>query len=89
METLNATDAKRDFGEMLLKVQKAPVGINKNGMPVAVVVSISDYEHLEALHAEWLKTEIQKGIDDITAGKVVDGKAVFAALRKQVRNAAR
>ena len=30
METFNATDAKRDFGEMLLKVQKEPVAINKN-----------------------------------------------------------
>ena len=87
METLNATDAKRDFGEMLLKVQKEPIGINKNGKPVAVMVSSSDYEYFETLHSEWLKAEIQKGMDDIAEGNVVDGKAVFAALRKQVRDA--
>ena len=31
METLSASDAKREFGEVLLKAQRAPVGINKNG----------------------------------------------------------
>ena len=87
MKTLNATDAKRDFGEMLLKVQKEPVGINKNGKPVAVVVSASDYEYLEHLRTEWLKVEIQKGMDDIASGNAIDGKTVFAALRKQVRDA--
>lgn len=86
METFNATDVKRDFGEMLLKVQKAPVAINKNGKPVAVMLSNSDYQYLEDLHNQWLKAEIQKGIDDIAAGNVIDGKAVFAALRKQVED---
>jgi len=43
---INASDAKREFGELLLKTQHAPVGINKNGKPVAVVVSIKEYEHL-------------------------------------------
>ncbi len=88
MEILNATDAKRDFGEMLLKVQKEPVGINKNGKSVAVMLSSSDYEYLENVHQQWLKAEIQKGMDDITAGNIADGKDVFAALRKQVRDAA-
>ncbi|WP_315982636.1 type II toxin-antitoxin system prevent-host-death family antitoxin [Aliamphritea spongicola] len=39
METLNASDAKREFGELILKAQSGPVGINKNGKPVAVVLS--------------------------------------------------
>jgi hypothetical protein len=29
METLNASDAKREFGEVLIKAQYGPVGINK------------------------------------------------------------
>lgn len=87
MEILNATDAKRDFGEMLLKAQKEPVGINKNGKPVAVVISSSDYEYFESLHNKWLKAEIKKGADDIAAGRVIDGKSVIAGLRKQVGDA--
>lgn len=60
---------------MLLRIQKAPIGINKNGKSVAV---------MEQLRATWLKAEIQKGMDDIAAGNVVEGDTVFAALRKQV-----
>lgn len=83
METLNASDAKREFGEVLLKAQKAPVGINKNGKPVAVVVSASEYEELEILRMERLKAELQKGIDDFQAGRVADGKTVIDRMRKR------
>lgn len=88
METLNASDAKREFGELLLRIQKEPIGINKNGKPVAVVISARDYEYIEQLRSDWLKAEIQKGMDDIAAGNVIDEEIVFATLRKQVRNAA-
>ena len=84
METMNATDAKREFGEVLLKAQKEPVAINKNGKPVAVMVSATDYETLVSLHEEWLKAELQKGMDDIKAGRVSDGKDVMNRLRNRV-----
>ena len=87
METLNASDAKREFGEMLLRIQKEPIRINKNGKPVAVVISARDYEFIEQQRADWLKAEIHKGMADIAAGNVLDGKTVFAALRKQVLDA--
>jgi len=85
METLNATEAKREFGEILLKAQKEPVAINKNGKPVAVMVSAEEYEHLSALKAEWLQSELQKGMDDLQAGRVTDGQAVIERLRKRVK----
>lgn len=88
METLNATDAKREFGEVLLKAQHAPVAIQKNGKPVAVIVSATEYLELEALREAWLKTELQKGIDDIQAGRVADGHAVLSRLRKRLANVA-
>jgi prevent-host-death family protein len=88
METLNATEAKREFGEILLKAQKEPVAINKNGKPVAVMVSAEEYEHLSALKAQWLQAELQKGLDDLQAGRVADGQAVIERLRKRVRDAA-
>ena len=49
MEILNASDAKREFGEVILKVQQGPVGINKNGKPVAVMVSANTYAEIERL----------------------------------------
>ena len=42
MHTLTANEAKTQFGDMLLKAQREPVQINRNGKPVAVVVSIED-----------------------------------------------
>ena len=87
METLNATDAKREFGVVLLKAQKEPVAINKNGKPVAVMVSADEYETLYALKAEYLKAELQKGMDDVQSGRITQGKEVIKRLRKRVIDA--
>jgi len=84
MSTLSASDAKREFGDVLLKAQKAPVRINKNGKPVAVVVSAAEYEQLEAYREKHLQAEIDEGIADIEAGNVSDGVEVFKRLRKQI-----
>jgi len=84
MDILNASDAKREFGEVLIKAQRGPVRINKNGKPVAVVVSATEYARLEALQEEHLKMAIQQGIADLKAGKVTDGKSVMDKLRKRV-----
>lgn len=89
METLNASDAKREFGEMLLKAQQAPVAINKNGKPVAVMVSATAYAEIEALRGKVLKQEIEQGMADIQAGRVSDGKAVMQRLRKRAHDAKR
>ncbi len=84
MEILNASDAKREFGEVLIKAQHGPVGINRNGKPVAVVISAAEFAQLEALKEEHLKKAIQEGIADLQAGKVTDGKTVMDKLRKRV-----
>ncbi len=42
MKILNASNAKREFGELLINAQRGPVGINRNGKPVAVVISASE-----------------------------------------------
>ena len=84
MSALSASDAKREFGDVLLKAQKAPVKINKNGKPVAVVVSATEYKQLEAYREEHLKAEIEQGIADLEAGNVSDGVEVLKRLRKRI-----
>lgn len=86
MKILNASDAKREFGEVLIKAQHGPVGINRNGKPVAVVVSASDYAQFEALKQAHLKQSIEAGIADLQAGKVSDGKSVIGKIRKRVNS---
>ena len=88
METLNASDARHDFGEVLLKAQKGPVGINRSGKPVAVMVSAETFDDLQAVQRAALQQAIDEGLADIKAGNIVDGDEVFAGLRKQAFNAA-
>ena len=84
MIVLNASDAKREFGDVLLKAQKSPVKINKNGKPVAVVVSATEFAELESLREAHLKAEIKAGIADLDAGNVSDGLVVLEKLRKRI-----
>ncbi|NOQ68753.1 MAG: type II toxin-antitoxin system prevent-host-death family antitoxin [Gammaproteobacteria bacterium] len=84
MSALSASDAKREFGDLLLKAQKEPVKINKNGKPVAVVVSATEYEQLEVYRDEHLRAEIEQGIADLEAGNVSNGVEVLKRLRKRV-----
>lgn len=87
MEILNASDAKREFGDALLKAQQGPVGINKNGKPVAVLVSAKAYAELQAFREQQLRQEIAAGVADIKAGRVAAGKDVMQRMRKRVLDA--
>ncbi len=82
MNTLSANEAKTQFGDMLLKVQHAPVQINKNGKPVAVVVSMVEYEHIEALKLQFLQLRVAQAKKDIKAGNTIDGESFFDALEE-------
>ena len=87
MEIISASDAKREFGEVILKAQQGPVGINKNGKPAAVMISASAYEEFQALQHQVLKLQIQVGLDDIDAGRVLEGDKVIGALNQQIADA--
>ena len=49
MRTMAAREAKDKFGALLDAARREPVTIARNGRPVVVVLSIEDYEQLEAL----------------------------------------
>jgi len=85
MKILSASDAKREFGEVLIKAQHGPVGINRNGKPVAVVISAAEYARLETMKEAHLKQSIEEGLADLQAGKVNDGKTVIDKLRRRKR----
>lgn len=85
METVTASDAKREFGDLLLKVQSMPVGINKNGKPVAVMLSYAEYEQLAAHKKAQLKAQLQQGIADLEAGRIMSGNVVLERLRQRVK----
>lgn len=80
MHTLTANDAKRNFGELLLSAQRAPVKISKNNKDAVVVMSIQDYEELEAMKAEYIKHCFEAAKEDFSKGNVVDGETFLKSL---------
>jgi prevent-host-death family protein len=81
MDTLSANEAKTHFGNMLLRAQRAPIQINKNGKPVAVVISTEEYASMEALKLRLLQSRAEQARADIAAGNLVDGEAFFDELQ--------
>jgi len=77
MDALTANEAKTQFGDLLLKAQRAPVQINKNGKPVAVVISMDEYESTEALKLQLLQDRAARAKVDIDAGNTIDGESFF------------
>ena len=80
MNNLSANEAKTQFGDLLLKAQREPVQINKNGKPVVVVISIDEYESIEALKLRFLQSRAAQANADIAAGNTIDGETFFNQL---------
>ncbi len=80
METLTSNQAKTQFGDLLLKVQRAPVEISRNGKPVAVMISAEDYSAMEPLKMELLRQSLKRGLGDLAEGRVQDGDSVLNAM---------
>lgn len=74
MYTLTANDAKRNFGELLLNAQREPIKISKNSKDAVVVMSIKDYEELEAMKADYIRHCFESAKEDLAKDNVVDGK---------------
>jgi prevent-host-death family protein len=69
---MSAKEAKNHFGELLLEAQKAPVTIEKNGKPVAVVYSMDWHEAAEEAKLEWLKRAVAEGVADLDEGRYTE-----------------
>ena len=72
MQIITASNAKREFGEILLNVQKSPISVTRNGKPVAVVMSDSEYKELklQALRSALIEGEESGDINDFSMDKI-------------------
>lgn len=80
MYTLTANDAKRNFGELLLNAQREPIKISRNNKDAVVVMSVRDYEELEAMKADYIKHCFESAKVDLAQGNVVDGENFLSTL---------
>lgn len=81
MHILTANEAKTQFGDLLLKAQREPVQITRNGKPVAVTAE--DYEQIETMKLQLLQMKIQRSQHDMAIGNTVDGETFFSELLEQ------
>jgi prevent-host-death family protein len=87
MDSINSTDAKKSFSDVILKVQQAPVWITRHNKPVAVVISAKEFQELQVLKDKVLKIELQKGFDSLNAGRIIDVQDGIGALMQTIDNA--
>ncbi|ELQ6217293.1 type II toxin-antitoxin system Phd/YefM family antitoxin [Cronobacter dublinensis] len=80
MQTLTANEAKTQFGNLLLMAQREPVQINRNGKPVAVVISAQEYAEIDALKRQLLQAKLERAKQDIDYGRLTDGDDYFRQL---------
>lgn len=57
MHTISSTAFRHRLGEHLEHVAREPLTVEKGGRPVAVVLSIRGWEHLQALEDAWWARE--------------------------------
>jgi len=69
MKTMSATAASKEFGRFIDAAQREPVLLTKKDRPVAVTVSVADWEELLSLRIE---RGIAAGLSDVAAGRVVE-----------------
>jgi prevent-host-death family protein len=95
MRRMTANDAKKHFGKLLDTARREPVSVEKHGRPVAVMVSVEDYDELERIKHEHLKAEVRAGLDQLDSGEGEDADAagltkmtddIKAEGRKRARN---
>lgn len=83
-KTIPAAEAKTNFGALLERVQREPLMISKNGRPVAVLMAIDEFETHQRLKLKQLRREVQAGLADLKAGKVVDGAEAFEVVDREL-----
>ena len=83
-KAIPATEAKTNFGALLEMVQREPLAISKKGRPVAVLMSMDEFEAHQRLKLEQLRREVQAGLADLEAGTVVSGAEAFEAMNREL-----
>jgi antitoxin Phd len=75
-----AKDAKNNFGQLLTKAMREPVVVDKNGKPVAVVLSLEEYKRFEQVEDDLLALKAKDALKEGFVGEEESEKALKALL---------
>ena len=84
MKTFAATEAQNRFGELLDTAQSEPVTIQRKGRAVVVVLSVSDYEHLQRLEEIESGVRLAESLADYRAERTVSSESVHEEIRRRI-----
>lgn len=71
MKEATATEAKNRFGHLLDEAMTEPVAIDKNGRPVAVIMSFAEYQRLTELEDRYWG---EKALKAVKSGFLSEGE---------------
>ncbi len=74
MQTFTANEAKTRFGELLDRVQRAPVQVTRHNRVVGVMVSVEDYEAMRRFYADRLRKTLRDTADEAAAAGLTEEK---------------
>ncbi len=81
MKSVTATQAKQEFGDMIMHSQVSPISITRNGKPVAVILSEAQYQ---AMKLKNLQSALIEGEQSGDAGEL-DMQVIKDKARKALR----
>ena len=85
MQTVNASTAKQNFGELLDKAQRENIVISKHGRPVAVMISAHDYELEQEQKRSFLEQRLALAAQEVKDGQLIDGPEFMESLRAKYK----
>lgn len=71
MKIISATQAAKNFGQVLDSARSGHVTIEKQGRPVAVVYSYDESLAIEEMKMRDLKQSLEQGLKEFSAGKAM------------------
>jgi prevent-host-death family protein len=84
MKSVTATEAKNNFGDLLMNAQSAPIAITRNGKKQGVLISAKEYLRIKQ---QALQTAISDGISSGDSGKIdVDSIKALARARSGMQS---
>ncbi len=60
MKSITATEAKNNFGDLLMNAQSSPVAITRNGKEQGILLSIKEYSKLKH---QAMQSAISEGVE--------------------------
>lgn len=71
MKTISATQAARNFGQVLDSARRGHITIEKQGRLVTVVYPYDDSQVIEEMKMRDLKQSLEQGLKEFSSGKAI------------------